>query len=544
MTVPIHASRSRTTLVHLALLVLVAASFFVNSWGRDLWEASEPRYAQVAREVYEDGHWLVPHLGGEVYPEKPPLYFWLVTGAYALFGVTPSAVRFVPALSAAGVVFLTYLLGRRLYTPRAGLFAGLALGTSLLFMHLARYGKIDCTLTLLTTAALYLIAVAYFEGRRALYLPAYVLMGLAVLVKGPVGFLVPVLTLVVFLLIIKDARSLRGAHLLPGLAVVLAIVAAWLVPAGLVAGSDYINTILFKQSFGRVVASFAHQKPFYYHLTGFPPNFLPWIVFLPQAFVFAVRGKARRRLFPVVWFATVFVFFSLISGKRSLYLLGLFPAAALLVGLFFDDCLAGRIGRRVLTVPSILLAVLLVAAAVALLFLHRLVEIPDYSGVTPGLLIAPAVLLAAAGVVVLLAVLAKRHGAILPTVFVAMLALGLVVFVAVYPAMNEHKTARFICEDLLRARTDDAPVVLYGHGVRSGAYHFYTGLPVIEIIEEDALAERLDGEAKTYIIIEEEKREQLRPETTAGWRLVAARQVGHRLMEVFVSETGQDEPGT
>jgi 4-amino-4-deoxy-L-arabinose transferase-like glycosyltransferase len=532
--------------VPLLLLVLAAATLFVNFWGWDLWAPDEPRYAQVARETLEDGRWLVPHLGGTVYSEKPPLYFWLLAGSYTLFGQTPFAVRLLPVLSACGTILVTYALGRKLFNARAGLLAGTVLATSVLVVRLARHGNIDSTLTLATTGAMALVATAYLDGRRALYWPAYALMGLGVLLKGPVGALIPLLSFVVFLLVVRDAPGLRRAHVLGGLGVVVVIVAAWLVPAAISGGSEYARSILFKQNVGRALVSFSHEQAPYYYLTSLPADFFPWVFFLPQAVVFAVRRRTPQRLFALVWLATVFVFFSAMSGKRGLYLLPLFPAAALLVGELFDAWLRGEIGRRALDAAALALGAVLVLGGIAAGLLGRVIAVPDYlRQPAVGLGWTMAVPLGLGGLGLIVAVAAGRRRAVFPVTALVVVAVSVIAALLVFPALNENKTARFICDDLLRDRRDDAPVILYRHESRSGAYDFYTRLPIEEIRgpEPEAarrLAERLAGLEKAYVIVDRKDYDRLAAELTASWRLVAARQVGHRTMRVFRFEANDN----
>lgn len=527
--------------VPLLLFVLAAATLFVNFWGWDLWAPDEPRYAEVARETLEDGHWLVPYLGGTAYSEKPPLYFWLLAGSYALFGENPFAVRLVPVLSACGMMVVTYALGRKLFSVRAGLFAGVVLGTSVLFVDLARHGNIDSTLTLVTTGALALMAAAYFDGRRGLYWPAYGVMALGVLLKGPVGVLIPLLSFIVFLVVARDAGSIRRTCLLPGLGIVVVIVAAWLVPAMLGGGADYARTILLKQNLGRAVESFSHGEPPYYYLTTLPADFFPWVFFLPQAVAFAVRKRTARTLFAVVWLATVFVLFSVVSGKRGLYLLPLFPAGALLVGAFFESWSQREIGRKALDAPAVLLGAVLVLIAVAACLLGRVIHVPEYlrqPAMGLGWTVAVPAGLGGAGLIA--AVWAGRRSVVFPVTALTVAAVSVVAALVIFPALNENKTARFICEDLLRDRRHDEPVILYRHESRSGAYDFYTRLPIVEVFDEPGLAERLRRDENAYIIVDEKDYNALEPETTARWRLVAARQVGHRAMRVFRLEANEN----
>jgi len=526
----------RAGLVPVLLLLVTLGSLLVNFWGWDLWAPDEPRYAEVAREMFEGGPWLVPHLGGELYAEKPPLYFWLLAGSYSLFGITPFAVRIVPVLSACGTVLLTWHLGKKLFNARAGLYAAVALATSILFMHLARRGNIDSTLTLMTTASLALMWAAHAGARRGLWLAAYGLMGLAVLTKGPVGVLLPLLVVVLYLVVVGDRGGLGRMRWVPGLGLCVVVIAAWLVPAVISGGPEYARTILLKQNVGRAFTSFSHGKPPYYYVQNFLWCFLPWVFFLPQAVFLAVRRRTRERLFPVVWFALVFVFFSLVSGKRELYLLPLFPAAALLVGWFFDLALTGALPRKALAVPAVLAGLAFIAVAVLPSLAPRMFEVPERLDVLLRHLWLVAVVCGAGGVCVFGVLLARRDSAVFAGIAVTMAAVGDVVAVVIFPAMNETKTARFLCEDLLHARTDDAPVILYGDEARSGAYHFYTRLPLVVAEAEVELTAQLRAGEKTFIILSGKKYNELSAEVTHGWRLVAARQVGHRAMKIFCRE--------
>lgn len=515
------------------LLALVLVCLFVGFWRWDLWAPDEPRYAEVAREALVDGHWLVPHLGGEPYADKPPLFFWLIAGSYSIFGITPFAVRIIPVLSACGTLLVTYALGRRLFDARTGLIAAVVLGTSVLFMDLARHGNIDSTLTLVTTSAMALMAVAHLDGRRRLWLPAYALMALGVLLKGPVAVLVPVLSFIVFLEIAGRRKDIGRMRLLPGLGLVVFIVAAWLVPAVLAGGSPYAHDVLIRHNVGRAVSSFSHGKPVYYYLLSFPVDFLPWVFFLPQAIVFAVRRRTPGTLLALAWFATVFVFFSAVSGKRGLYLLPLFPAAALLVGRFVGQCTRGEIAPRALDVPAVMLGVLLVVVAVALCFVRRLFKVPTYLDEPVGWAWLVALIAGLGGAALLLVVFVRRRSLVFPIAALTMTAVVLAAVLAVFPAMNANKTARFICADLLRDRRADEPVFHYLDPSRSGAYHFYTRLPIVALDDEAALVEALGPQENAYIILSRKDYNALDPETVTRWRLVAARQVGHRAMRVY-----------
>src|SRR6267142_881045 len=139
----------------LAIVLMACFLYLPCVWLRDLWNPDEPRYAEVAREMVARGDYLLPHLNGAVYGEKPPLFFWLGIVAGSLPGVPfASGTRLVSVLAALGTLLLTFRLGRRYGDPETGWLAALVLATSAMFVVHASSGVIDGTLTFLVVAAI------------------------------------------------------------------------------------------------------------------------------------------------------------------------------------------------------------------------------------------------------------------------------------------------------------------------------------------------------------------------------------------------------
>src|SRR5512143_3079590 len=110
----------------LLLIGIGIALFFFNLGARDLWEPDETRYAVVAREMKETGNWILPHLNGEVYAEKPPLFFWLVNLSTSFLGVNNEFTNRLPSALAGFITFLVVcFFGKRLFNMRAGLLSSL-----------------------------------------------------------------------------------------------------------------------------------------------------------------------------------------------------------------------------------------------------------------------------------------------------------------------------------------------------------------------------------------------------------------------------------
>ncbi len=327
----------------LLLLVAALALFLPGLGNRDLWNPDEPRYAEVTREMVVTGDYLVPRLNGRVYTQKPPLLFWAIAGFAALRGgLDEIAVRLPSALAAVGTILLVFLIARRLFDRRAAWFAAAAFATCGKILWQGRVGQIDMLLTFLVTLAMWLWVRGYTERRPGFYLGFFAAAGLATLAKGPVGLLPPLFSLLVFLAVTRDGGELRRLRLGTGLAIWAAIVLAWLGPAVWRAGASYLYELLFTQNLTRFVdpgstpVMAGHLKPWHYFLGVVPLDFLPWSLLLPTAIVAGwreLRGERRKGLiFALCWVATTLVFFSLSPAKRTVYVLTMYPALALVVG--------------------------------------------------------------------------------------------------------------------------------------------------------------------------------------------------------------------
>ncbi|MBI3121133.1 MAG: glycosyltransferase family 39 protein [candidate division NC10 bacterium] len=346
--------RRRETATLLALLLLSGILFFFRLGTPGLFDADEPAYAQAAREMLETGDWITPHFNGRPRFDKPILFYWLIALGYRIFGVTEFAVRFWSALAGVTLVLLVAWAARRRFGPPADLLAGLAFTTNLLTALLARAAVTDMLLTLFVTAAI-LAGVEALDGSAIPHDPtrprndrrwarmAWAAMGLAVLVKGPVGLLIPAMALGGALLV---SRELRGglAHLVPweGPLLFAVITLPWYGLALAANGWAFVEGFVIKHHVTRytgVVSS--HAGPIWFYLPVVLIGFFPWSGFLPRAVWHAITVARRReggnpadRLLIVCacWAAGVFVFFSLAGTKLPSYIFPAFPALALLVG--------------------------------------------------------------------------------------------------------------------------------------------------------------------------------------------------------------------
>ena len=326
------------------ILIIGSLLFLFNLGGRDLWEPDETRYAVVAREMVESGNWILPHLNRDIYAEKPPLFFWLVNLSTFLGGANSELANRLPsALAGLITLFVTFLLGERLFHPRVGFLSAMVLATSILFLQLSRWMILDSLFTLL-----FLFTIScFFQGfenearRRRYYLFAGLFMGLGVLTKGPVAYL-PVFIFMIFGLSQRKVKAFWNTQLLWGILLSLLIAFLWLLPACWVGGEEYAKRILFGQTIGRWTGSekYFHLEPIFFYFIRFPFDFFPWIVLLPSAVISGFRSKkefSKEFLFLSIWFLFVFFFFTLSKGKKDNYLLPLYPAVAIVIGVLWDS---------------------------------------------------------------------------------------------------------------------------------------------------------------------------------------------------------------
>ena len=319
------------------IAALTLPQFLFGLGERQIWIPLEARYALVSREMLDTHQWILPHLGGEVYADKPPLLFWSIAFFASLgSGVTEWTARLPTALAAVGVCLVTWRTGVQLFSSPAGLMAALVLATSGGFFWSGRQALPDMLLTLWTTCAFYALWEWFSEQRPQAALIAGICMGLATLTKGPVGLILPALSGLMYLAAQRQLPKLWGQNALICLAAFLGVTLSWFVPAVALGGLEYAQTTLLHHSLERYLQAWEHSAPWYFYLGAFPAEFLPWTLFLPQALLAGARLRQNQQQegwwFACCWLVTILGFFSISTGKRDIYILPAFPAAALLVG--------------------------------------------------------------------------------------------------------------------------------------------------------------------------------------------------------------------
>jgi 4-amino-4-deoxy-L-arabinose transferase-like glycosyltransferase len=341
----------RTGLIFIALLVFACLLFLAGLGRRHLWDADEPRVAGIAAEMARSGDLVVPRLNGRPFLEKPPLYFWAASTAFRLFGENTYVARLISALAAICCVVIVFFLARSMnFSTKGSFISGFALATSAGYWGLGRTCLIDMTLCLFITAAMasFYQVIRSARGRIFWYISFVFSLGCAVLTKGLVGLAIPVSALVIWLILERDFSWRRWFILLAGIILCCIPFSIWIWLLYNDLGGQAVYEAVWVNNIGRFTGGYPqHMAPFYYYLTKFPIQFIPWTFFLPLAGLLIIR-EARKRdktnpsLFILTWLVVPFILLSISAAKRRLYLLPIYPAAALAVGYAVDMVLSKK----------------------------------------------------------------------------------------------------------------------------------------------------------------------------------------------------------
>ncbi|MCU1785990.1 glycosyltransferase family 39 protein [Pseudomonas sp. 13B_2.1_Bac1] len=328
------------------LLLLAGLLFFFALGNHELQGSTEARVAGIAMAMHLDNNWVVPQLFREPFLEKPPLSLWIDAGAIRLFGGTTWAVRLASAFAGLFSVMLLYGMLRTFGRPKTLAFsAALILATMASYWGNVRGVGEDSLLTLGVTTAL----LAFYQAMRpeserqggnawpwALFTVGMVI---ATLSKGVLGLAMPGVVIFVYLAStsLMDKRLRIGDWLKPAFFTLLALIPLmiWLGFLFQRGGMQAVGEVLWTNSVGRFSGSFVeagHYEPIYYYIAKLPEAFLPWniLVYLGLWHFRKSLVRNRYRLFFSVWLVAQFTLLTFASSKRTVYLMALTPAAAVL----------------------------------------------------------------------------------------------------------------------------------------------------------------------------------------------------------------------
>lgn len=484
------------TWFQVTIIVLVAGFImFFHLGDIPLLDPDEPVYAQTAREMLAANDFISPRIYGDFWYDKPPMYYWLVSGGFKLFGQNEFTARFPSAVLAVCGGLLVYFGGKSLMNQRAGFIAALVLCTSTEYFYLGKAAVTDMTLTFFLTATL----LCYLQRK---YYLAYIAAGLAVLTKGPIGIVFPGIIILLHLILTKDIHALKRIKIFRGGILAALVCVPWYLAMYHFHGMDFINTFLGFHNVTRFLQpEHSSGTLWYYYIPVLLVGFFPWTTFLVQSLWSSFRERHKEDgiipFFFLIWAMIIFLFFSISQTKLVSYILPMFPPLALLVGKYTDKCITeGTPGvfRKAATIFTILAAALqggLVFTAIKL--------IPE---LLPGA-IAMGVILAMVIIGGWLAVNRKRNMEFISIVVSGMIAILVVVMTQLFPAMAPSFTVRNFTSTFQEHYDGKAPVYISKY-FRPG-FMYYIGNPNAELTSDKQLADLVSSDSGAMYFVMRKK---------------------------------------
>jgi 4-amino-4-deoxy-L-arabinose transferase-like glycosyltransferase len=365
-----HTDSAKRRAYDVAVLLVLASVFFFFGAGKIAFLGpDEPRYSEVAREMFVSGDYISTRLCGCLWFEKPVLFYWLAAASYHLFGVSEFAARFASGLTATVTMLSLYFTLSRVASLQFARLTAFALMTSSIFIAYSHAATPDMSLTMAMTIAIlsgYLATKSKGRGELGFMILCFAAMGLGMLAKGLVSIVLVTAILLTYLAIAGRLRFLRWRNLFIWVCAFLIVAAIWYLPVTLKHGWQFINEFFIEHHFRRYLTNtYGHPQPVYFFVFIAIVGVLPWTFFLLSATARIRLLKPRTSeldsllTLAWIWLAIPLIFFSISGSKLPGYLLPVFPALAIILGAELERFLNGE-GTRLLKIGGWLTALLMV----------------------------------------------------------------------------------------------------------------------------------------------------------------------------------------
>ena len=559
--------------MNLAFLILLSCLlFFLGLGSMGLTDRDEGRNAEAGREMLETGNWVSPTFNYEPRFAKPALVYWLMSLSYRWLGIDELAARFPSAAFGVGLIVLQYLFISRFCGTVVGLLGALMLLLNIEMIGLSRMALTDSVLIYFTTLSLYSFWLG-FHGRqseRGWRWICYLAMGMGTLAKGPVGFLVPLVTIAVYLTMTKQwARFWQEGTPVAGLLLFAIVALPWYLIMWSLHGTQYAASAQ-ANTVGRFLSPMeGHGFTILFYVPVLLLGFFPWSGWLPFAWYQAYRSwrelrgqihissdaqesssavpaspfhrtPASLEWFAAAWVFGVFMFFTLSSTRLAHYIGPLFPAAALLTAAYWHRSLHNvqTKGRRasIHTMMSMGYLLAIGFASVPSLypsFATRLVkEFPHATTITlgSGPYIASAVLLVGMALVGYFGLSERRRAGAFWAAGGSLALLALTIIQLVIPGVNRY----FITPPQILSYaaglnlTSTDRLIVYGSTRPSNVFYARRKVLFVSEGEEAMIREALSQPGQTMVVLPEPFKSKLPEE--AATLIPILRQHGYLLL--------------
>ncbi len=462
-----------------------------------LWDRDEPRFARATVEMIESGNYLVPTFNNDLWPDKPVMFYWLMSLPIRLFGPTEFACRFFAAVGTALTCLLTFFVGQRLLGVKAGFWAMVILASTLMMLCIGTAATADAVLLPFMVAVM---AVFVQAAGSKMYVSHIILMGIALglgmLTKGPIGlFPIPVIAATLWLNKGAKAGAWRclwqvGAALVIGGLIFI----AWAIPANNATQGQFLRVFIGRHVLTRAITPMEHHGGnFLLYLPYYPlviiAGFFPWTMHLPgtvSALVGRRVGGQYCRALLIGWVVPIVIIMTLAATKLPHYVLFIWPALALAVAGTIVAAQQNKLsaGDRIWLRRGVwFFGPLAITGALFLMITPWFLEIPGlrWSGLASGIVLS------------IMAVIAiRQQRADRPQASAKVLLIGMLVFqipflFGVLPAVERVKISPPIARAITEKTAKEVPVATYKYA--EPTLNFYIGRRIERLgSEEEVIA--------------------------------------------------------
>src|SRR3989338_6831102 len=328
---------------HFQISFLVLFSFIIFFTGigdYGLLDKDEPRYAVCALEMLENNNWIIPKFNFQDRFYKPALFYWLIIIAYKIFGINAFTSRLPSGICAVLCVLFTCYVARVVFGKKTAFISGIILASSIEFILLGRRAATDMALCFFFSASLYSLFLGYyikdFKIKILWTILAGVFSGLSVLIKGPVGLILPLVILTLFLALRKsfDLRHVKIYFVICLFGILVSL--PWYLAVHNATGGQFTKEFFFEHNLKRFTSVVGeHPGPFWFYVPVVLGGFMPWTLFFIDAVIHLFKRVLKKSfnkllLFSFVWIVTVFLFFSFSTTKLATYILLIFPPLSII----------------------------------------------------------------------------------------------------------------------------------------------------------------------------------------------------------------------
>jgi 4-amino-4-deoxy-L-arabinose transferase-like glycosyltransferase len=478
------------------LIVLAVMSIYLFMATRaTLWDRDEPRFARATVEMIESGNYLVPTFNNDLWPDKPVMFYWLMSLPIRLFGPTEFACRFFAAVGTALTCLLTFFVGQRLLGVKAGLWAMVILASTLMMLCIGTAATADAVLLPFMVAVM---AVFVQAAGSKMYVSHIILMGIALglgmLTKGPIG-LFPIPVIAATLWLNKGGRAGAWRCLWQvGAALVIGglIFIAWAIPANNETEGEFLRVFIGRHVIGRALRPMEHHGGNFllylpYYLPVIIAGFFPWTMHLLGTVSAVVGGRVGGkycRALLIGWVVPIFIMMSLAATKLPHYVLFIWPALALAVAGTIVAAQQNKLsaGDRIWLRRGVwFFGPLAITGALVLMLAPWFLEIPGlrWSGLASGIVLS------------IMAVIAiRQQRADRPQASAKVLLIGMLVFqipflFGVLPAVERVKISPPIARAIKEKTAKEMPVATYKYA--EPTLNFYIGRRIEPLRSEEAV---------------------------------------------------------